>query len=58
MNLTISGNISTMFNLAKCKFLEKDYKLAKEHIESILKIFPEHEETNELLKQIKEEETK
>jgi tetratricopeptide (TPR) repeat protein len=56
VNLVIPNNIGVLFGLAKCKYMQKEFCVAKEHLNSILKIIPEHEEAIELLRKIEEEE--
>ena len=58
VNLTIPNNLGVLMNLARCKFAQKEYAAAKEHLETLLKILPEHEEAIEMLNKIKEEEIK
>ena len=49
------NNINTLMNLAKCKYAQKDFDTAKEHLDTLLKILPEYEEAQELAKKIEEE---
>ena len=58
INLAIPNNLSVLMGMANCKYHQKDFVLAKEHIETILKILPEHEEALELLNKIEKEEQK
>ena len=43
-------------NMAECKYRQKEYKEAKEHVDAVLEILPEHEEAIELLNKIEKEE--
>ena len=52
--LSAVNNVDVLFNLAKCKYRQGDLSMAKEHLEDLLKILPEHEEAQELLKLINE----
>ena len=58
INLAIPNNIAILYDMANCSYLDKNYQQAKEHIDLILKILPEHEEAQQLLSRIKEEEIK
>lgn len=55
VNLIVPNNISVMLSMAECKFRQKDYEKAKKHVNSVLKLLPEHEEALELLKKIDKE---
>ena len=52
--LSVVNNVDVLFNLAKCKYRQGDLNKAKEHLNDLLKILPEHEEAKELLKLINE----
>ena len=52
--LSAVNNVDVIFNLAKCKYKQGDLNKAKEHLEDLLKILPEHEDAQELLKLINE----
>ena len=54
INLMVPNNTAVLFNMAKCKIGVNDYKTAKEHIDTILSILPEHEDAQNLLKEIEE----
>ena len=56
INLAIPNNITVLLGMATCKYKQKEYTLAKEHIETILKVLPEHEDAVELLNKITKEE--
>ena len=58
VNLAIPNNITILLGMATCKYKQKEYNLAKEHIEAILKVLPEHEDAVELLNKIEKEEQK
>ena len=55
VSLVIPQNIGIILSMAKCKLAEKDFKTAKEHAETALKILPESEEAKELLDEIEKE---
>ena len=52
------NNLTIILGMATCKYKQKEYTQAKEHIETILKVLPEHEEAVELLNKIEKEEQK
>ena len=58
VNLAIPNNLTILLGMATCKYKQKEYSLAKEHLETILKVLPEHEEAVELLNKIEKEEQK
>ena len=58
INLAVPNNLSVLYAMAECKYMQKEYSIAKEHLEKILKILPEHEQANALIKKIKVEENK
>ena len=55
VNLTIPNNISVLMSMADCKFRQKDYNKAKEHIQTVLNILPEYEDALEFLEKINKE---
>ena len=58
INLAIPNNLSVLYGMAECKYMQKEYDLAKEHLDKILKILPEHEQANALIEKISAEEKK
>ncbi len=58
VKLSNPANISVLINLAKCKIKQNDLPQAKEYINSVLEILPEHEEALELKKTVEEKENK
>ncbi len=58
INLAMPNNIAILYDMAYCSYLQKNYQQAKENIDLILKILPEHEEAKQLLNKIEEEELK
>ena len=58
VNLAIPNNLSVMYSMAECKYMQKEYDIAKNHLEKILRILPEHEQANALIEKIGIEEKK
>ena len=58
VSLALPKNISVKYSLAKCKFEQGELDVAKAHLDDLLKILPEHEEAQELMKKIEEKEIK
>jgi len=56
VKLSVPNNISVILNLAKCRKALGDKTGAKFYIEEIMKIFPEHEEAQEMLAELEKDE--
>lgn len=56
LRLSLPDNVNVILNLAKCKFETGDYKEAKEFLNELFAILPEHEEALALLNKINEKE--
>ena len=58
VNLSLPNNFTVQMGLAKCMFKKGDLNTAKKHLNNILEKFPEHEEAQNMMKEIEKVETK
>ena len=58
VKLSLPDNFTVQLGLAKCMFKKGDYKTAKQHLNNILGKFPEHEDAQNMMKEIEEIEAK
>lgn len=52
VNIVVPDNISVIMNMADCKYKQKDYETAKNHLKRVLELLPQHEDALELMKKI------
>ena len=56
VNLMLPNKIQIQLNMARCQIELNHFDKAKENIEEVFKLLPEHEEATEMLEEIKNKE--